>query len=175
MTTLDEAPPAGLQQRSVDAAGLGPTALDLLLVCSSGGHLAQLAALAPWTSRHHRHWVCFDTPDAVSLLRGERVTWAHHPTTRNLLNLLRNLVLAWRLLSRERPDVVLSTGAGTALPFFVVARLRGIPTVYLEVYDRIDSPTLTGRLCRPFTDRMLVQWDEQARLYRGAEVVGVVL
>ena len=118
---------------------------------------------------------CFDTPDAVSLLRDERVSWAHHPTTRNLPNLLRNLVLAWRLLSRERPDVVMSTGAGTALPFFVVARLRGIPTVYLEVYDRIDTPTLTGRLCRPFTDRMLVQWDEQARLYRGAEVVGVVL
>lgn len=176
MTTLDEGravtaavagPPDG------DAAG--PAALDLLLVCSSGGHLAQLAALSPWTSGHRRHWVCFDTPDAVSLLRDEQVSWAHHPTTRNLLNLLRNFALAWRLLSRERPDVVLSTGAGTALPFFVVARLRGIPTVYLEVYDRIDTPTLTGRLCRPFTDRMLVQWDEQARLYRDAEVVGVVL
>jgi hypothetical protein len=175
VTTLDEAPPAGVQQRSTDVVGAGPAALDLLLVCSSGGHLAQLAALSPWTSRHARHWVCFDTPDAVSLLRGERVTWAHHPTTRNVVNLLRNLVLAWRLLTRERPDVVLSTGAGTALPFFVIARLRGIPTVYLEVYDRIDTPTLTGRLCRPFTDRMLVQWDEQARLYRGAEVVGVVL
>jgi hypothetical protein len=174
-TTLSEVPPAPVVAGPADAAGDGPSALDLLLVCSSGGHLAQLAALSPWTSRHRRHWVCFDTPDAVSLLRGERVTWAHHPTTRNVVNLLRNLVLAWRLLTRERPDVVLSTGAGTALPFFVVARLRGIPTVYLEVYDRIDSATLTGRLCRPFTDRMLVQWDEQARLYRGAEVVGVVL
>ena len=103
------------------------------------------------------------------------MSWAHHPTTRNVVNLLRNLRLAWRLLGRERPDVVLSTGAGTALPFFAVARLRGIPTVYLEVYDRIDTPTLTARLCRPFTDRMLVQWDEQSRLYRDAEVVGVVL
>jgi hypothetical protein len=175
VTTLSEVPPAAVVDDPPAGAGAVPTALDLLLVCSSGGHLAQLAALSPWTSRHQRHWVCFDTPDAVSLLQGERVTWAHHPTTRNLVNLLRNLVLAWRLLTRERPDVVLSTGAGTALPFFVIARLRGIPTVYLEVYDRIDSPTLTGRLCRPFTDRMLVQWDEQARLYRGAEVVGVVL
>ena len=176
MTILDGGAPAtATPQRAADVDDSLPTVLDLLLVCSSGGHLAQLAALSPWTSRHRRHWVCFDTPDAVSLLRGERVTWAHHPTTRNVVNLLRNLVLAWRLLTRERPDVVLSTGAGTALPFFVVARLRGIPTVYLEVYDRIDSPTLTGRLCRPFTDRMLVQWDEQARLYRGAEVVGVVL
>ena len=180
MTTLDEGVPAPAPTPAVptpttDADGALRTALDLLLVCSSGGHLAQLAALGPWTSRHRRHWVCFDTPDAVSLLRDERVTWAHHPTTRNLLNLLRNFVLAWRLLTRERPDVVLSTGAGTALPFFVMARLRGIPTVYLEVYDRMDTPTLTGRLCRPFTDRMLVQWDEQARLYRDAEVVGVVL
>ena len=176
MTILEGGAPATATPHCAgDVEDSPPAVLDLLLVCSSGGHLAQLAALSPWTSRHRRHWVCFDTPDAVSLLRGERVTWAHHPTTRNVVNLLRNLVLAWRLLTRERPDVVLSTGAGTALPFFVVARLRGIPTVYLEVYDRLDSPTLTGRLCRPFTDRMLVQWDEQARLYRGAEVVGVVL
>ncbi len=178
MTILDGgAPETAAPERTgdVDDSLPMPTVLDLLLVCSNGGHLAQLAALGPWMSRHRRHWVCFDTPDAVSLLRGERVSWAHHPTTRNLPNLLRNFVLAWALLRRERPDVVLSTGAGTALPFFVVARLRGIPTVYLEVYDRMDSPTLTGRLCRPFTDRMLVQWDEQARLYRDAEVVGVVL
>ena len=176
MTILDGGAPAtAATQCAADVGDSMPTVLDLLLVCSSGGHLAQLAALGPWMSRHRRHWVCFDTPDAVSVLRDERVTWAHHPTTRNLPNLLRNFVLAWALLTRERPDVVLSTGAGTALPFFVVARLRGIPTVYLEVYDRMDTPTLTGRLCRPFTDRMLVQWDEQARLYRDAEVVGVVL
>jgi UDP-N-acetylglucosamine:LPS N-acetylglucosamine transferase len=162
-----------------DAVAPAPAAplerLRLLLVCSSGGHLAQLVALDPWSRDHDRHWVCFDTPDAVSLLRRERVTWAHHPTTRNVPNLLRNLRLAVRLLRRERPDVVVSTGAGVALPFFVLARALRIPTVYLEVYDRIDGPTLTGRLCRPFADRMLVQWDEQRSLYRGAEVVGCVL
>ena len=125
--------------------------------------------------RRHRTALGLSTPRTPSACCATSASWAHHPTTRNLPNLLRNLVLAWRLLSRERPDVVMSTGAGTALPFFVVARLRGIPTVYLEVYDRIDTPTLTGRLCRPFTDKMLVQWDEQARLYRDAEVVGVVL
>jgi hypothetical protein len=150
------------------------TTLDLLLVCSSGGHLAQLAALGPWMRNHRRRWVCFDTPDALSLLAGEEVRWAHRPTTRSVVNLVRNLLLAWRLM-RRRPDVVISTGAGAALPFFVLARLRGVPTVYLEVYDRIDTPTLTGRLCRPFTDRMLVQWDEQSRLYRDTTVVGVVL
>jgi hypothetical protein len=145
------------------------------MVSSSGGHLAQLTALAPWSAAHRRRWVCFDTPDAVALLRGEDVTWAHHPTTRNLGNLARNLALAWRDLRARRPDVVLSTGAGVAVPFFLVARLLGIPTVYLEVYDRLDSATLTARLCRPFTSAMLVQWEEQRELYRGAEVVGCVL
>ncbi|MFN8078139.1 MAG: PssD/Cps14F family polysaccharide biosynthesis glycosyltransferase [Kineosporiaceae bacterium] len=149
--------------------------LDVLLVCSSGGHLAQLTALDPWSRAHRRRWVCFDTPDAVSILRNEDVVWAYHPTTRNLVNLMRNVALAWRELRGRRPDVVISTGAGVAVPFFLVAKLLRVPTVYLEVYDRMDSPTLTGRLCRPFTDAMLVQWEEQRELYRDADVVGCVL
>ena len=149
--------------------------LDLLLVCSSGGHLAQLVALDPWSRQHRRRWVCFDTPDALSLLSGEHVVWAHHPTTRNLVNLVRNTLLAWRTLRARRPDLVLSTGAGVAVPFFVLAWLLRVPTVYLEVYDRIDTPTLTGRLCRPLATRFLVQWEDQRDLYRNADVVGCVL
>jgi UDP-N-acetylglucosamine:LPS N-acetylglucosamine transferase len=157
------------------AGAPGGERLRLLLVGSSGGHLAQLTALDPWSAAHDRHWVCFDTPDAVSILAGESVTWAYHPTTRHLPNLLRNLGLAWRVMRAERPDVVLSTGAGVALPFFVLARLLGVPAVFLEVYDRLDTSTLTGRLVRPFATRMLVQWEEQRGLYRDAEVVGCVL
>jgi UDP-N-acetylglucosamine:LPS N-acetylglucosamine transferase len=71
--------------------------------------------------------------------------------------------------------VVVSTGAGVALPFFIAARLRGIPTVYVEVYDRIDSRTLTGRLCRPLTSLFCVQWEEQLGLYRNAQLIGELL
>lgn len=166
--------PHGPHRAAGDGADPDPR-LHLLLIGSSGGHLAQLVALEPWSRGHHRRWVSFDTPDAISVLQGEDVIWAHHPTTRHLPNLLRNTRLAWRILRGERPDVLVSTGAGVAVPFFVLARLMGIPTVYLEVYDRLDTPTLTGRLCRPFTDRMLVQWQEQTVFYPGAEVVGCVL
>lgn len=149
--------------------------LKVVLVGSSGGHLAQLWALRPWWSEHERTWVTFDTPDASSLLAGEVHLWAHHPTTRNLINLLRNTLLAWRILRSLRPDVVVSTGAGVAVPFFVLARVLRIPTAYIEVYDRIDSATLTGRLCRPFASLMCVQWDEQRSLYRDAVVIGELL
>jgi UDP-N-acetylglucosamine:LPS N-acetylglucosamine transferase len=147
----------------------------VLLVGSNGGHLAQLLALRPWWETREREWVTFATQDATSRLRGETVHWAYFPTTRNVPNLVRNLFLAVRVLRRNRPDLVVSTGAGVAFPFFVVARLLRIPTVYLEVYDRIDSRTLTGRLCRPFTTLFCVQWEEQARLYPGAHVVGPLL
>src|ERR1700741_5326433 len=92
----------------------------VLLVGSSGGHLTQLWALRPWWSSGSRTGVTFDTPDATSLLADEQTIWAYHPTTRNVVNLVRNAWLAWSTLRRVRPDVVVSTGAGVALPFFVL-------------------------------------------------------
>jgi beta-1,4-N-acetylglucosaminyltransferase len=161
------------RDRFEDRSERRPTAA--VLVCSSGGHLLQLHRLQPWWEHVDRMWVTFDMPDSRSLLRGERVEWAYHPTTRSVRNLIRNFGLAWRLLRRHRPDLVVSTGAGVALPFFVVARLLGIKTVYVEVFDRIDSPTLTGRLCHPFASRFLLQWEAQKRFYPRGEVIGRLL
>ena len=142
---------------------------------SSGGHLAQMVALRAWWSDHERAWATFRTPDAESVLAGERTWWVHHPTTRNLPNAVRNLFLAAQILVRYRPDVVVSTGAGSAVPFFAVARLLGIRTVYVEVYDRITSAPLTSRLCRRITSLFCVQWPEQLAMYPGATVVGPLL
>ncbi|MDS1269807.1 UDP-N-acetylglucosamine--LPS N-acetylglucosamine transferase [Lipingzhangella sp. LS1_29] len=153
----------------------GQATAPVLFVASSGGHLAQLRALRPWWRHNSRVWVTFPTPDARSQLSGETVHWAHHPTTRNLRNLLRNVRLAAGVLARHRPEVVVSTGAGVAFPFFLLARLRRIPTVYIEVYDRIDTPTLTTRLCRPLTTLFLAQWPEQRAFLPTAITVGPLL
>jgi len=149
--------------------------VKILLVASDGGHLAQLLPLEDWWRRHDRHWVTFQKPDAEAALAGEQVTWAHHPVTRNLPNAVRNLGLAVRTLRRLRPDVVVSTGAGVSLPFFVVARFLRIRTVYIEVFDRIDSPTLTGRLSYPLSDAMCGQWPQQLAIYPEAVVIGPTL
>jgi hypothetical protein len=45
----------------------------------------------------------------------------------------------------------------------------------VEVYDRISTRTLTGRLCRPLSDLFLVQWPEQVGLYRDAQLIGTLL
>lgn len=145
-----------------------------LLVASSGGHLAQLSALRDHWHDVDVHWVTFPQADASTRCAGDEVTWAHFPTTRNIPNAIRNLVLAVRLLRTNRPDVIVSDGAGVALPFFVAARLFRIPSVYLEVFDRVHTPTLTGRLCYPITDEFLLQWEEQRACYPAGEVVGRV-
>lgn len=145
------------------------------LVGSSGGHLLQLIALEPLWRHWDRFWVTFRKTDATSLLNGERTYWASFPTNRNVPNLIRNSGQAIRVLWRERPDLIISTGAGAAIPYFVLGRLFGAKLVYLEVYDRVDSSTVTGRICRPFCHLFAVQWEEQQRLYSGATLVGPVL
>jgi UDP-N-acetylglucosamine:LPS N-acetylglucosamine transferase len=146
--------------------------MKIMLIASTGGHLAQLIQLRDWWTQHERHWVTFQKADAVHALAGERVTWAFHPTTRNTKNAVRNLVLAMWILVRHRPSVVVSTGAGVAVPFFVVARVLRIRTAFLEVYDRIDEPTLTGRMCYPLSDVFLLQWPQQQQSYPDGIVVG---
>lgn len=146
------------------------------LVGSSGGHLAQLLPLRDLVDPTKRTWVTFGTPDAEGALREESdVVWAYYPTTRHAWNLLRNTFLAWRVMRTRRPRLVVSTGAAVAVPFFILSRIFGARTVYIEVYDRIDTPTLTARLCSPFTDALLVQWPEQRKLFRESQEVGPLL
>lgn len=145
------------------------------MVTTQGGHLAQLMTLRPWWSEHERLWVSAPTEDARFKLAGEDVVWAAHPTTRNIPNLARNLRIARRVLRDFRPDIVVSAGAGVAVPFFWLARTVGAATVFIEVLDRIDSRTVSGMLCYPRTDLFLVQWAEQKRLWPRSELVGQLL
>lgn len=149
--------------------------MKVMLVCSAGGHLAQLYQLRPWWQQHDRVWVTFPGAHAESLLADEKVVPAFWPTTRNIPNALRNLRLAIGLIRAERPDVLVSDGAGVAFPFFVIGAMLGVRTVYLEVYDRISRRTMTGRLCYPLTDLFLLQWREQAELYPRGQVIGCLL
>lgn len=142
---------------------------------SSGGHLTHMLLLEPvWSRAKDRFWVTFDKDDANTRLAGERVYHCHYPTNRNLPNLIRNTVLAFDLVRRERPDLVISSGAAVAVPFFAMGKLFGSKLVYIEVFDRIDKPTLTGRLVCRFCDAFVVQWEEQLEVYPGSVDLGSI-
>jgi len=89
--------------------------------------------------------------------------------------LIRNTLLAIKILRREKPDLIISTGAGISVPFFYVGKLLGSKLVFIEVYDRIDSPTLSGRLVHPLVDAFILQWEEQKKFYPKGRVLGRLL
>ena len=130
--------------------------------------------LKPFWQNKERFWVTFDKEDARSMLKDEIMYPCYYPTNRNVWNLLRNTILAWKVLRKERPDVIVSAGAASAVPFFYLGKLFGAKLIYIEVFDRIDRPTLTGRLVYPIADKFIVQWEEMREVYPKAVNLGSI-
>ena len=130
--------------------------------------------LKPFWQNKERFWVTFDKEDARSLLEGEKMYPCYYPTNRNIKNLIRNICVAWKVLKREKPDLIISSGAAVAVPFFYLGKLFGAKLIYIEVFDRIDKPTMTGKMVYPIVDKFIVQWDEQKQVYPKAVNLGSI-
>lgn len=148
--------------------------MKICLVGSSGGHLTHLYQLKKFWENKNRFWVTFDKEDARSILENEKVYNCYYPTNRNLKNLIKNTFVAFKVLRKEKPDIIISSGAAIAVPFFYVGKIFRAKTVYIEVFDRIDKPTLTGKLVYPVTDKFIVQWEEMKKVYKKAENFGSI-
>jgi beta-1,4-N-acetylglucosaminyltransferase len=147
--------------------------MKVLLVCSSGGHFKALEQLNEFWESHERFWVTFQTSTTTKELQNERVYWAFSPTNRNVPNLLRNLRLAWKIVRQEHPDLILTTGAGVAVPFIIVGKLIGCQTVFIESITRIKQLSLSARLVLPFLDILYVQWPQLKTSYPQAELINL--
>ena len=146
--------------------------MKIALVGSSGGHLTHLYLLKKFWENEDRFWVTFDKTDAKSILKEERFYPCYYPTNRNVKNTIKNTILAFKILRKEKPDLIISSGAAVAVPFFWIGKLFGAKTVYIEIFDRIDKPTLTGKLVYPVTDKFIVQWEELKKVYPNASNLG---
>lgn len=149
--------------------------MKICLVCSAGGHLQELFQLRSVWNHQERFWVTFDYEDSRCLLRDEKFYKAFFPTNRNIKNLLNNFILAIRILSKEKPDVIISTGAGVSVPFFYMGRLMGIRTVYIESMARVKNLSLSGKLIYPVSSEFIVQWEELTRKFSRAKFGGQIL
>lgn len=148
--------------------------LKVCLVGSSGGHLTHLYMLKPFWENTNRFWATFDKEDARSLLKGEKFYSVYYPSNRSIKALLINTFRAISILRREHPDLIISSGAAPAIPFFWIGKLMGAKTIYIEVFDRIDKSTIAGKLCYPVTDKFIVQWKEMKKVYPKAINLGSI-
>ena len=134
----------------------------------------QLMRLQPAWAGFDTVWVTLPAADSDFLLRDERVVLGRGPTNRSLRALASNLRLAWNLVRHERPDVIVSTGAALAVPFFLVGKIFCTRLVYVESLTRTTSLSLSGRMVRPLADAFFVQWQDLAASI-GARFAGRLL
>ena len=79
------------------------------------------------------------------------------------------------MLRKEKPDLIVSSGAAVAVPFFWLGKLFfHAKTVYIEVFDRIDKSTVTGKMVYKVTDRFVVEWEEMKEVYPKAVNLGSI-
>ena len=142
------------------------------LVGSTGGHLTHLYLLKPFWEEKDRFWVTFGKEDAKSILENEKMYECYFPTNRNIKNLIKNTFLAIKIIRKEKPKLIISSGAGVAVPFFYIGKIFGAKTIFIEVFDRIDKPTITGKLVYPVADIFIVQWEEMKKVYPKAINLG---
>ncbi len=137
----------------------------ILLVASPGGHLRQLIHIASGLRGFRLHYVTYRSPLGQSL--ENRTLLRHYGDTlsRLLLTMINATISAPLILARERPAVLISTGAEIAIPFFFLATLFGVPTIFVESLARVRSPSGTGRVVYHIASRFYVQWSNLTTVY----------
>jgi UDP-N-acetylglucosamine--N-acetylmuramyl-(pentapeptide) pyrophosphoryl-undecaprenol N-acetylglucosamine transferase len=153
--------------------------LRICLAASGGGHVRQLLDLKAVWSQHDHFFVTEETALGQTLAGEHRTHFVPHfawgqarlgtpfrMIGRALVSLVRSAAIVWR----ERPELVISSGAGAV--FFVVlwARLFGARVVVLESFARFERPSLFGRLASPLAHDMIIQSPKLAARYPRARL-----
>jgi UDP-N-acetylglucosamine:LPS N-acetylglucosamine transferase len=134
------------------------------LVCSEGGHLTEMLYLLEAFEGHHLFFVTYHS-ERVRELERDYCVYALKDIGTNPLRMAFSLLLAWRILRRERPNVLISTGSEIAIPFFILGKILHIHTIFVESCCRVLSPSKTGKVLYPFANVFLVQWPQLLAVY----------
>lgn len=144
--------------------------VKICLVSSSGGHWEQLKKLRPLIDKYDGFYVTERTPfveDGPYLMVQTDLKDKFMP-----LKMLVNAAHAIAIWTRERPDVVITTGTMVAYPFYLLSILFRKKFVFIETFGRSNEPTVAGKLMQRHADLFFVQWESQKRFYDNAIYVG---
>jgi UDP-N-acetylglucosamine:LPS N-acetylglucosamine transferase len=151
--------------------------VKLCLAASAGGHLNQLLeAEAAWRGQH----TVFVTTGAMPAERlrqqhGVPVYVVGESNREHPFKVLGVLARCLGIVVRERPDVVLSTGAAHGCLLCLLGKLMGAKVVWIDSIANVERLSLSGRLVRPFADLVITQWPEVATRYAGVEYHGALV
>ena len=145
--------------------------MKICLVCSSGGHLAEMMELKEVYARYNHFFVSYNSADTIELAEKEKVYFLTNPHRHPILTIL-NFLQSFRLFTKEMPDIIMTTGAGVALPMCYIAKLFRKRIIFIESFCRVKKPSLFGRLIYPIANLTIVQWEPLLKYYKRAEYGG---
>lgn len=151
----------------------------VLFISSAGGHLEQLLTLKS-TMDYFESSIVTEKNAATESLKEklDNVFFLPFFSRKNKLLFpivfLRIVFLSAVLLIKLKPKVIVSTGAGVTVPICFLGKLSGKKIVYIETFSRMESQTLSGRLCYRIADRFIIQWESLKKFYPDALLFGSV-
>ena len=149
--------------------------LKVGLVASAGGHLVELLKIAgPCIGP--RTFAVTTSEVVKNAFEGAVRTYVVGECNRqHLFRVILVVLRCARILLRERPEVIVSTGAAVGCVMCLLAKILGARVVWLDSITNVNRPSLSGRIVRPFANLFLVQWPELTRGRRGVEYAGAVV
>lgn len=158
---------------SADPAAENTNRRKILAIASGGGHWEQMMLLRDAFAGHD---VYYATTLAGLPVRNGIVS-ASVVSDCNRDEPLKMLRCAWdmfRLILREKPDVVISTGALPGLIGIALGHFMRRKTIWVDSIANVEELSMGGRYARWFADLRLTQWEHLA-IPGGAEYVGALL
>ena len=150
----------------------------ILFISSSGGHLSELMQLKKMFTKYEYHIVT-EKNDSTKNLKNEykeRISYLVYGTKKNpfkyLFVCIINFIKSFLIFIKQKPDVIVTTGAHTAVIMCYIAKLFRKRVIFIETFANINTKTLAGRLVYPIADTFVVQWEEMKKLYPKAEYWG---
>lgn len=153
--------------------------LRICLAASGGGHVRQLLDLQPVWSEHDYFFVTEDTALGHSLAADHRTHFVPHfawgqaklgAPFRMARRAFQSFFRSAGVMLREKPDLVISTGAGAVIFAVLWGRLLGARVVVVESFARFEAPSLFSRIASPLAHDLVVQSAKLANYYPRAKV-----
>jgi len=150
--------------------------MRICFAASSGGHFEQLLMLAPLMS-DFESFIVTEKTKYNGKTDHHRTYYLRQVNRKELLfpfQLIAAGFQSFRILRRERPEVIICTGVLAMIPLCLIGKIMGSKLVYIESFAKVSTPTLTGRLLYHFADKFYVQWPELLSVYPKATYLGSV-
>lgn len=147
---------------------------EILAVASGGGHWVELMRLGDAFAGRDVAYVSV-LPDLASDVGGAKFHLVVDATRWDRWRLLRCVLQILWIVLRERPRIVVSTGAAPGLAALWIARkLVGARTVWIDSIANAERMSLSGECAGRCADLWLTQWPDLERP-EGPKFLGNVL